>query len=303
VDRNDFVRKTLLQPRLIINWVPRPTTKFSGGWGLYYQPVYLALIAQSYDQERIDVLGSSTAAIVTSFSSGVPLNQPYFQTASVEWQQRWGSSTTSAIHVMERHQHDGLVYDNLSAEPLHHDLELTNARRDRYRSVDVSVRRSLRDGADVMIDYTYSQSRSNKIFDYSLEDFSLATQASGPLTWDAPHRVISRGAVQTNFWKLLFSYFAEYHTGFPFSAVNSRYQLAGIPNGFRYPSYFDLNIGAEKRFPFYGYEWAVRLSVINATAHSNYSSVINNVDSAKFLTFAGGQHRAFTARLRLVGRK
>ena len=86
VDRNDFVRKTLLQPRLIINWVPRPTTKFSGGWGLYYQPVYLALIAQSYDQERIDVLGSSTAAIVTSFSSGVPLNQPYFQTASAEWQ-------------------------------------------------------------------------------------------------------------------------------------------------------------------------------------------------------------------------
>ena len=123
------------------------------------------------------------------------------------------------------------------------------------------------------------------------------------MTWDAPHRVISHGAVQTNIWKLLFSYFGEYHTGFPFTAVNSRYQLAGIPNGFRYPSYFDLNIGAEKRVPFFGYEWALRLSVINATAHKNFSSVINNVDAPTFLTFAGGQHRAFTARLRLVGRK
>ena len=113
----------------------------------------------------------------------------------------------------------------------------------------------------------------------------------------------SHGAVQTNIWRLLFSYFGEYHTGFPFLAVNSRYQVSGIPNGFRYPSYFDLNIGAEKRVPFFGYEWAVRLSVINATAHKNFSSVINNIDAPTFLTFAGGQHRAFTARLRLVGRK
>jgi hypothetical protein len=31
--------------------------------------------------------------------------------------------------------------------------------------------------------------------------------------------------------------------------------------------------------------------------------VINNVDSPEYLTFAGGQRRAFTARIRLVGRK
>ncbi|HMF01180.1 MAG TPA: TonB-dependent receptor [Terriglobia bacterium] len=303
VDRNDFVRATLVQPRLIMNWVPQPSTKFSAGWGLYYEPIYLSLIAQSYDQQRIDSFGPPATTILTSFSDRTELNQPYFQTASAEWQQRWGSRTTSAVHVMERDQRDGLVYDNISTDPLRQDLELTNTRRDRYRAVDVSVRRSFRDGADVMIDYTYSRSRSNKIFDYALEDFLLAPQASGPLTWDAPQRVISHGAVQTNIWKLLFSYFGEYHTGFPFSAVNSRYQLSGIPNGFRYPSYFDLNIGAEKRVPFFGYEWAVRLSVINATAHKNFSSVINNVDAPTFLTFAGGQHRAFTARLRLVGRK
>ena len=104
-------------------------------------------------------------------------------------------------------------------------------------------------------------------------------------------------------WDLLLSYFADYHTGFPFSAVNSEYQLTGLANGFRYPSYFDLNVGVEKRFPFYGYQWAVRLSTINVTGHRNYNSVINNVDAPNFGTFSGGQHRAFTARLRLVGRK
>jgi hypothetical protein len=103
--------------------------------------------------------------------------------------------------------------------------------------------------------------------------------------------------------KLLFSYFSEYHTGFPFSAVNSQYQLVAIPNGFHYPAYFNLSIGAEKRFPFRGYQWAVRLSVINATGHHNYNSVINNVDAPNFLAFAGGQGRAFTGRLRFVGRR
>jgi hypothetical protein len=115
--------------------------------------------------------------------------------------------------------------------------------------------------------------------------------------------VISRGSVQTNLWKLLFSYFAEYRTGFPFSSVNSQYRLAGAPNGMRYPDYFSANLAAEKRFRFRGHEWAFRLSAINLTGHRNYNSVINNVDSPEYLTFAGGQRRAFTARIRLVGRK
>jgi hypothetical protein len=84
--------------------------------------------------------------------------------------------------------------------------------------------------------------------------------------------------------------------------VNSRYQLAGIPNDFRYPSYFDLNIGAEKRVPFFECEWAVRLSVINATAHNNFSSVINNVDAPNFLT-SPAVNIVHSARVRLVGRK
>ena len=41
----------------------------------------------------------------------------------------------------------------------------------------------------------------------------------------------------------------------------------------------------------------------NATGHHNYSSVINNVDASNFPTFGGDEHRAFTARLRWVGKK
>ena len=303
IDGNNFVGKVLPQPRFFLNWIPTATNKFSMGWGLYDQPVYLSLISQSGDQQRIDFLNTGLPVpIVTSFSLTSSLHEPYFQTISAEWQRAWNTQTLSSVNFIERHQMNGLVYENLSPNPFRQDLQLDNSRRDRYRSIDLSLRRSLHDRGDVMIDYIYSRARSNKIFDYTLEDFTLTSQASGPLTWDVPHRVVSHGALQTNLWNLLFSYFAEYHTGFPFSAVNSQYQLVDVPNGFRYPTYFSLNIGVEKRFPFHGYQWAVRLSAINATGHHNYNSVINNVDAPNFLTFSGGQARAFTARLRFVGR-
>ena len=98
-----------------------------------------------------------------------------------------------------------------------------------------------------------------------------------------------------------FTYFAEYHTGFPFSAVDSRYVIVDVPDSSRFPSYFSLNLGVEKRFPFYRRQWALRLAVVNLTSHSNPNTVVNSVDAPNFGTFAGGQSRALTFRLRLVG--
>ena len=303
LDRNDLVGQTLVQPRVVVNWVPREGTKVSAGWGMYYQPAYASLKSHASDQQRFDVMGAGAAPIVTSFSVGSSLSQPYFETASAEWQQQWNRRTTSSVHVMNRRQRDGLVYSDAAADPLRQDFQLGSNRSDRYRSVAASLRYSLQADSDLMIDYTWSRARSNNLFDYSARELLLAGSVAGPLSWDVPHRVISRGAVQTNLWKVLFSYFGEYRTGFPYSSLDSQYRLAGDPNRSRYPAYFSANVAAEKRFRFRGHEWAFRLSVINLTGHNNYNSVINNVDSPEYGTFAGGQRRAFTARIRLVGRK
>jgi hypothetical protein len=299
-DRNDFIGRIQPEPRFILNWMPRATTKFSMGWGLYYQPVYPSLIAQAHDQQRLDFFGSNP--LLTSFFVGQALHQPYFEMASVEWQHQWREHTSFTVHLMRRRQHNGLAYENVSADPFRRDLLLNDHRRDLYRSAEITVRHSIHSGSELMLAYVYARTRSNEVFDYSVDDLVVANQSAGQLSWDAPHRIVSRGAFQTRFWSLLLSYFTEYHTGFPFSAVNSSYEVVGVPNGFRYPSYFALNIGVEKRVPFLGKQWAVRLSAINVTGHHNYNAVINNIDAPNFLTFAGGQSRAFTARLRFVGR-
>jgi hypothetical protein len=301
VERNDFIGRTVPQPRVVLSWTPQSgANKFSAGWGIYYEPVFPSVIAQLHDQQRVDVFTGSTLSV--NFSRQPTLRQPYFETASLEWQHQWNAATTASVQFTNRNERHGLNFANVSTDSSHQDLVLNDGRRDRYHAIEGSVQRSFQKG-EMSLDYMYSRARSNRVFDYTITDFLLAPQSSGPLTWDTPHRLISHGAVQTNIWNLLFSYFGEYHTGFAFSAVDSTYQLAGVPNGYRYPAYFSLNIGAEKRFRFFHYEWAVRLSAINVTAHHNDNAVINNADASNFLEFSGGQHRAFTARLRLVGRK
>jgi len=99
---------------------------------------------------------------------------------------------------------------------------------------------------------------------------------------------------------LFLTYRLEYRSGFPFDDVNEQQQLIGAPGQFRFPNYFELDVGLEKRFRFHGQTWALRASAINATNHDN-PNVVNTLVSP--FAFAGGQHRAFTGRLRLVGRK
>src|SRR5207247_10382745 len=99
-DRNDFIRQTLPEPRFVLNWIPRRNlTKVSGGWGIYYQPVYLSLVSQASDQLRTDAfMVNFPAPVITTFSIAPLLRQPYFETASAEWQEQWNLRTTSSIN-------------------------------------------------------------------------------------------------------------------------------------------------------------------------------------------------------------
>ena len=48
--------------------------------------------------------------------------------------------------------------------------------------------------------------------------------------------------------------------------------------------------------------WAAREGFLNITNHRNYNTVNNDIDSPLFMTFAGGQSRAFNFRFRWLGK-
>jgi len=308
-DWDTLVGNTVLGPRLAANLMPFSDnrTKISAGWGIYYRPINMALWGAGLDQEREDILYDPTGTMpifgpaTTQFTlpSG-GLRQPRFNTTSVEWEQKLGSNTFAGVTLLRRVEADGFTYEDIQPALLGGVFLFEDHRGDRYRSGEVWARRVFKNRAEIYGDYIRSRARSNEALDYSLVNPYFVPQAAGPLLWDTPNRFISWGKTPIRLWSLFLSYRMEYRSGYPFDDENEQGQLLGTPGQYRFPCYFDLDVGVEKSFGFRGQVWALRVSAINVTDHNN-PDVVNTVVTP--FVFAGGQGRALTARLRLVGRK
>jgi hypothetical protein len=215
---------------------------------------------------------------------------------TIEFDERILKKTFVGVAYILRDGRNGLAWESQPSGA----FLLQNNREDRFESGEVWLRHVFNEQAEIFFNYVRSSATSNEVLDPTVVSLFLSPQQSGPLLWDAPNRLISRGWAPLPLWQLLGSYFVEYHTGFPFNAVNEQQQLVGGADSLRYPTYFSLNLGIEKRFHFHKHEWAIRVSSNNITGHDNPIAVVNNVDAPDFLTFSGGHNRSFTARLRLV---
>lgn len=308
-DWDTLVGKTVLGPRLAANLLPfrDDRTKISVGWGTYYRPINMGLWGAGLDQERSDTLYDQNGmtpvlgpAITRFLLPSSALGQPRFNTSSVEWEQKLGSSTFTGVTLLRRVEGDGFAYEDIQPACLGGVFLFQDHRTDRYRSGEVWARHVFKNKAEIYGDYIRSSARSNQALDYSLTTPYFVPQAPGPLLWDAPNRLISWGWSPIPIWGLFLSYRLEYRSGFPFDDVNEQQQLIGTPGQYRFSNYFELDVGIEKRFRFHGQTWAVRASAINATNHDN-PNVVNTIVNP--FAFAGGQGRALTGRLRLVGSK
>ena len=129
------------------------------------------------------------------------------------------------IEFINRRGRTGLAYENLFPGQPGTVFLLENNRQDHYRSIDFSLRHSFGERAEIFGDYIRSVARSNEVMDPSLGSVLFTAQAPGPLSWDAPNRVLSWGWAPVPLWHLPLSYFFEYRTGYPFSVVNQQQQL------------------------------------------------------------------------------
>jgi hypothetical protein len=96
----------------------------------------------------------------------------------------------------------------------------------------------------------------------------------------------------------------EARSGFPFSLLNDQQELISKVGADRYPEYFSLNLQLEKRFHFLGYYLALRGGLDNITGRCD-PFVVNSVIDATHPapTFSACLGRAFTSRIRLLGKK
>lgn len=319
---NEIVRDLEIEPRLAAAWSPKGLggTKFSAGWGIYYDAIALDLLTRPYDQVSLSTFflpgGIAQGPVTTSFTADQQaLRTPYSSTASVSVERRLPTDFYLRSGYTHRSGDHGFVFLPLTplamaapSLPGNVVYQLTNSRRERYDGFDISVRHTFAARYEWFLGYTRSATRSNAAVDYSLENPVFAAQGPGPFPWDTPNRIhmwgwapLPRLGFLTRHTTL--AYLAEYRTGFPFSATTEDGFLMGSPNSWRFPDYFNLNISFEREFRVMHYLWAWRFGFNNVTNNGN-PNVVNAVyGTPQFLTYGRGQARAFAVRLRLLGRK
>jgi hypothetical protein len=323
---NEIVRALEWAPRLAVAWAPHflTDTKFSAGWGIYYDAINLNIVSQQQDQVSLSTFylpgGAVEGPVVTEFEAyDQRLKALLHQNASATVERKLPRQFYLKAGYTHRQGNRGLTF--YPAVPVTGDnfyqgatYVLENWRRERYDAADISLRHTFSGKFEWFAGYTRSSARSNAAVDYSLENPIFGPQGPGPELWDAPNRFHTWGwaplptailphALQFITRNTSVAYLVEFRTGFPFSVVDEQGFMVGAPNSMRFPDYFNINLALERRFAAIHYLWAWRFGFNNLTNTLN-SNVVNNViGTPEYLTFTRGQVRAFNVRLRFLGHR
>jgi hypothetical protein len=332
---NEIVRDVLPAPRVAAVWAPSrlPDTKFSAGWGVYYDAINLGMVSNQQAQQSLATFYGPgevpETPVLSSFHvDDQILKAPRYRTAAFGMERKLPFNFYLKAEYTHRHGDHGFVFtppaggvpmtqpENGAASPAPSMAvyNLSNTRIDRYDALDIGIRRTFKGQFEWFAGYTRSASRTNEAMDYSLESPVFGPQLPGPFPWDAPNRVHMWGWVPVpsrRFPGLLrfvtknttAAYLVEYRTGFPFSIVDQNGFQVGPPGSARYPDYFNVNLHFERKFMAMHYLWAWRFGFNNLTNNGNPVTVNNIIGTPEFRTYGRGQVRAFSVRLRMLGRK
>ena len=317
-DWDEIVRRPLFSPRIAAVYAPERAagkTKLSAGAGLYYEHTQLEYVERALAGVRTDTLfqadGVTPAGppVETTFTADRgALREARALNWSAEVEQRLPEDVYIKASYLWKRVSDAFTYTNQAGPPaLFGSYALTNGRRDDARLESIEARRTFNGGYALFGAYTHSSARTNTGIDYLPTVSNLGAQQGGPLPWDSPNRVISWGWMPfllPGFRKRWdFVYTLDWHTGFPFTAIDANHEVAGQPGAHRFPDVTSFSPGLEWRFHFRGAYFGLRGVMENATDSGTPSMVNNNIDSPQFGTFSEFRGRALTARIRLIGER
>ncbi len=179
-------------------------------------------------------------------------------------------------------------------------LGLANTGSSHYRELETTVHFTVHGNNEVNASYIRSQTRGDlnnlsSVF-IPFQQPVIRPNVYGILPYDVPNRVVTWGIFSLP-KQLKFSPIVDWHSGQPYSDIDTLQDYVGTPNGQRFASFFTLDIKIYRQFrvPFFGSDHGkskghhVRLGFysLNVTNHGNYNAVYNNVTAPNFGRFAG----------------
>jgi hypothetical protein len=333
-DWDQIVRDPLFSPRLAGTYIfdDEANTKLSAGIGIIYDNTTLGLIHQPFEGGRVDYFfdlngcpqeANGTTLPCTNLPPGTPepapipilttftanrntLAAPRYLNWSAGLEKKLPAELFLKLEFVQKRGVHGFAYNTANGEA-NGDYVLENHRDVHYDAFTISLRRRFRQHYEIFGAYTRSSSRSNQVFDYSVDFPMLSQQIPGPFPWDTPNRFVGYGMAPffrlpiVHKFDVVYSF--EARTGLPFFGTTDQGEIAS-PTPYRLPTYYSINLQLEKRLHVFGRYWAVRGGFDNVTNHANANLSNSIIDSAHPLpTYIDGNGRAFDARVRYLGRQ
>jgi hypothetical protein len=316
LDWDEIIRTPLFSPRLAGTYIfdDEGNAKLSAGIGIIYDNTTLGLIHQPFEGQRIDYFydasGNPSAPVPTTFALNQnTLSAPRYLNWSLGLEKKLPYAIFLKLEFLEKRGTHGFAYNTLNGA-VDGNFLLGNQRDDRYDAFTVSARHRFHQHYEIFGAYTRSRAHTNQVFDFSLDIPLLSPQLPGPYPWDTPNSFVGWGILPffnlPLIHKLDLVYSAEARTGLPFLATTDQGQIAPgtTPETYRLPTYYTVDLQFEKRFHLFGRYWALRGGFNNVTNHGNAqlaNGIINLTHPSP--TFIDGNGRAFTGRLRYLGRQ
>jgi hypothetical protein len=317
-------------PRIGMVYAPGASARtiLRGGIGVFYDRV--PLLAGSFLQSPTRVLtmfndqGIALGSPVTlqnayALSGGQGLQRlpPGNDLGSTPYNVTWNGELDREFlpHVQARLNYlSSRTYDLFIATPQELPgttplLLLTNTGGSRYHEVEATVRVRASESADLNISYVNSRARGDlntmtQVF-VPFEQPVIRPNFFATLPSNVPNRLVVWGVFKIP-WKITASPVLDWHTGFPYSAVDELQNYVGQPNGFRFPSFLALDLKLSKDFRITFLPWLKNhqfrgaIGIYNLTNHLNPRDVYNNIASPYYGHFAGLQHLFYDTFLDVV---
>jgi hypothetical protein len=157
-----------------------------------------------------------------------------------------------------------------------------------YHEIQVSGRRTWANDQQLFVSYVRSVSKGE------LNDFAglfggfdvplVQPGGTARLAADAPNRVLAWGTFNLP-RRIVVSPVVEWHDGFPYSKVDSRYLYAGTPNSERFPAFTSIDLIVYKTFTAKKRNADVGFQLFNATNHFNPRDVYPVIGDTRCGTF------------------
>jgi hypothetical protein len=316
VDRDGITNQSNVAPRvgLVLQLNASGTATLHGGYGLFYERT--PSVAGAFDQFEHSLDTRFAADGVTPLGAPIPFARrvaPNLQTArSATWDVAFDHRVNRVVSLhagmLDREGSHGLIVEPVrplalsGVEGQGGEYLMSSTGRSSYLQEQVEVHVAQGTRSDLNASYVHSSAREDlntllNFLDVVVQPV-VGENAYAPAMADAPNRFLLRGRTKlTAGWQLLGT--IDWRTGLPYSVVDEDLEFVGARNALRFPTYFRVDAGFERRLAIAKFHPWMGLRVSNALNSFLPADVQANLSSPAFGSFYNSVWREYRISFRL----